>query len=119
MRKKSPAPGTLPETIAQRLAADLERYRPDGKLPPLRSLVDAYGVSRQTLSLAVRRLAEQGLVTLRPNQPPRIGPAPRIEPVAPAATRLLRFLRARLESGEWRSPKPLPKIAAMAGEWHL
>ncbi|WFE98038.1 winged helix-turn-helix domain-containing protein [Micromonospora sp. WMMD987] len=44
------------------------RYPPGSQLPPGRDLADAYDVSQSTISRAVARLREQGVLVGRPGR---------------------------------------------------
>lgn len=56
------------EQIADDLATEIREGELAGRLPSADDIADMYGVARLTARRAVRHLAEQGLVVVRPGR---------------------------------------------------
>lgn len=69
-RIKHDGPDYVYEQIAADIAADIRsgQLSAGSRLPSADDLADTYGVARLTARRAVRHLADQGLVTVRPGR---------------------------------------------------
>jgi DNA-binding GntR family transcriptional regulator len=62
-----------PELPSRQVEDDLRRralsgeWEPGGRLPPVADLARHYGVARNTIAKALRRLADEGLIEIVPN----------------------------------------------------
>ncbi|GLZ15642.1 hypothetical protein Acsp04_58770 [Actinomadura sp. NBRC 104425] len=108
------------QRVADDLRAKISRgdpgYRPGEKLPTVRELRERYGVAANTAAAAVRMLAREGLVSIRPSSgtvvlPPGERPADVREKIT-AIHAHLRRSRSEIDKAETELQKLLDRLPA-------
>ncbi len=111
----------LDRTVAA-FRGDLDAYR-GGWLPAIPALAQRYGVSRDTMTRAARRLAAEGLIEMSRGRRMRCCGDRLAEPPLPGAPVAARKLAAALEGliadGELQCGQPLPKTLALVDQFRV
>ncbi len=91
-----------------------------GRLPSLTRLCRKYDVSLPTMRKAANQLRDRGELTFSRGRTPRApGPVPELPPrPPPTLDRIVAFVRERIATGDWPVGQALPKILALAGQFH-
>ena len=91
-----------------------------GRLPSFAYLCRKYDVSLPTLRKAAHQLRDQGELTFSRGRTPRVpGPQPASPPPpVPALDRIITFVHERVTLGDWHVGQPLPKVLALARQFH-
>lgn len=103
----------ITETLRARVTSG--EFAPGAALPSEAALCEEYGVARNTLRRALDRLADEGLVEVRPGRGRVVlAPSGAAAPVAPQYQVLAADLRALIDSGKLRPGDALPGESALA-----
>ena len=91
-----------------------------GRLPSLTRLCRKYDVSLPTLRKAAHQLRDRGELTFSRGRAPRApGLGPDLPPrPPPALDRIMAFVRESIASGDWPVGQALPKVLALARQFH-